>query len=69
MKADLARLLADARDRGWRVDRLRSGHHRLRHPSGATVITGSTPSCARAVRNAAAMLRRAERASMEESAR
>ena len=39
----------------------RSGHHRLRHASGALVFTGSTPSCARAVKNAAAVLRRAER--------
>ena len=61
MKRELARLLADARRRGWSVTRTRSGHVRLRHASGATVFTGSTPSCWRATRNVEADLRRAER--------
>jgi predicted RNA binding protein YcfA (HicA-like mRNA interferase family) len=62
VKRDLARLLRDARTRGWTVERTRRGHLRLRHPvSGATVIAAGTPSCPRAARNIAADLRRAER--------
>ena len=47
MKRDLRALLDDARRRGWSVDRTRSDHWRLRHPSGAIVYSGSTPSCPR----------------------
>ena len=65
MKRDLRALLDDARRRGWSVDRTRSDHWRLRHPSGAIVDSGSTPSCPRAVRNAAAAIRRVERSSMQ----
>lgn len=61
MKADLRRLLAAARRRGWSVEKTRSSHWRLRHPSGAQVTAGSTPSCPRALMNLRADLRRAER--------
>lgn len=61
MKRDLARLLTAARTRGWLVERTRGSHWRLLHPSGALLITGTTPSCPRALRNLAADMRRAER--------
>ena len=61
MKRDLAGLLREARGRGWRVERTARSHWRLRHPSGAVVVTSGTPSCPRALRNVAADLRRAER--------
>ena len=61
MKRDLRRLLAEARSRGWLVERTRSSHWRLLHPSGALLITGTTPSCPRALRNLMADMRRAER--------
>jgi predicted RNA binding protein YcfA (HicA-like mRNA interferase family) len=62
MRRDLVKLLTAARARGWTLSRTRGGHLRLRHPTtGATVVTASTPSCWRAVRNIAADLRRAER--------
>ena len=67
MKAELSKLLAEAERRGWVVDRTNGGHHRLRHPTGATVIVASTPSCPRAVANAAAHLRRIERATNMET--
>lgn len=61
MKADLRRLLKSARRRGWTVERTRGSHWKLRHPSGAVVVAGSTPSCPRAVLNTRADLRRIER--------
>jgi hypothetical protein len=61
MKRDLARLLDQARRRGWSVGLTRKGHWRLRHPSGAVVHAGSTPSCPRSLLNLRADLRRAER--------
>ena len=68
MKADLRDLLDDTRSRGWSATMTNRGHWRLRHPAGAIVFTGSTPSCPRAVKNAAAALRRAERISTQEIA-
>jgi predicted RNA binding protein YcfA (HicA-like mRNA interferase family) len=61
MKADLRRLLEQARRRGWQVERTKGSHWRLRHASGALVHTGSTPSCPRALLNLQAHLRRVER--------
>ena len=61
-------MAVNAERRGWVVDRTNGGHHRLRHPTGATVIVASTPSCPRAVRNAAAGLRRAERSNLSPTA-
>ena len=59
MRRELRDLLDNARARGWVAPVATTG--RLRHPTGATVYTASTPSCSRAVANAAAMLRRVER--------
>lgn len=61
MKRDLRRELEAARQRGWSVQPTRSGHLKLRHPDGALVFTGSTPSCARSLLNLRAHLRRVER--------
>jgi hypothetical protein len=61
MKRDLRALLQHARQRGWRVERTRSGHWRLQHRTGALVFTGTTPSCPRSLRNLRADLKRAER--------
>ena len=60
MRRELRDLLDNARARGWVVDRTGGDYWWLRHPTGATVYTASTPSCSRAVANAAAMLRRVE---------
>jgi hypothetical protein len=65
MKRDLQKLITYAQARGWTVTKTASGHIRLRHPSGALIYTGSTPSDHRAVRNAAADVRRAERLTQE----
>lgn len=61
MKRDLARLLEAARQRGWHIEPTRAGHLKLRHPDGALVFSGATPSCPRAVLNLRAHLRRVER--------
>jgi hypothetical protein len=61
MKRDQLILLAAARARGWRVERTRRGHWRLRHPSGAVVVAGGTPSSPAAGAELRARLRRAER--------
>jgi predicted RNA binding protein YcfA (HicA-like mRNA interferase family) len=61
MRRDLARLLREARGRGWRVERTARSHWRLRHPSGDVVVASGTPSCPRSLRNVAADLRRVER--------
>jgi hypothetical protein len=44
---------------GWRTEALGSGHLRWVPPEGRFVVTSSTPSDGRGVRNALAMLRRA----------
>ena len=67
MKRELAKLLDDARSKGWTVDRTKSGHHCLRHPAGGLVYTGSTPGCWRALLNARAAIRRAERTTTTET--
>ena len=61
MKHELRRELEKARNRGWSVEPTRAGHLKLRHPDGALVFTGSTPSCARSLLNLRAHLRRVER--------
>jgi hypothetical protein len=61
MKRDLQKLVTYAQGRGWTVTKTAGGHIRLAHANGAVIFTGSTPSDWRAVRNATADLRRAER--------
>lgn len=61
MNKDLSKLFRVARSRGWTCQRTRHGHIMMRHPNGAVVFTGSTPSDARAIRNAKADIARAER--------
>ena len=61
MRHELARLLRQARARGWRVLPTRGGHYRLEHHTGALVFASGTPGCPRALRNLAADLRRVER--------
>ena len=64
MKRDLHALFDEAERRGWVIERTRSGHFKLWHPpTGAFIYSGGTPSCPRAIANAAAALRRAERQS------
>jgi hypothetical protein len=65
VKRDLQKLITYAQGRGWTATTTRNGHIRLRHPNGALIYTGSTPSDHRAVRNAAADIRRAERLTQE----
>lgn len=43
---------------GWRVEPTHGGHLRLKHPSGALVFAGSTPSDRRSLANALATMRR-----------
>ena len=61
MRHDLERLLRQASACGWQISRTRKSHWLLRHPSGAVVVTGSSPSDGRALANLRAMLRRVER--------
>jgi hypothetical protein len=61
MKRDLRDLAEQASQRGWAVAPTRNGHYRWTHQSGAIVHSGSTLSDHRAIKNIAAMLRRAER--------
>ena len=59
MKRDLHCMLDDARQAGWSVKLTRGGQWRLTYPSGATLITGSTPSDHRGLLNLRASIRRA----------
>jgi predicted RNA binding protein YcfA (HicA-like mRNA interferase family) len=61
MKHDLKQLLRQAEARGWSLQLTNGGHWRLRHPSGAVVVTSSSPSDGRALANLRAQLRRVER--------
>jgi len=58
---DLTTLVHLARRQGWCVERTGGGHMRFRSPDPTApfIITSSTPSDQRAVRNMRAMLRRA----------
>jgi predicted RNA binding protein YcfA (HicA-like mRNA interferase family) len=55
---DLRRL---AEARGWRLERTGSGHWRLRHPNGQTVIASFSPGDSGHLRVIAGYLNRAER--------
>lgn len=59
MKREVARLLSLAREQRAAVRQTKSGHWQVRVPGGAIVVTGSTPSDHRAVKNFRAQLRRA----------
>lgn len=59
MKREVARLLSLARAQGATVRQTRNGHWQVLVPGGGIVVTGSTPSDHRAVKNFAAQLRRA----------
>lgn len=59
MKRDLKDLERIALRAGWDVTPTRSGHKKWRSPSGAVVITASTPSAPRAIQNIKGYLRRA----------
>jgi hypothetical protein len=61
MIRDLAQILADARSRGWQIEKTRNSHWRLRGPNNALLFTGSTPSDWRGIRNIRQAIRRAER--------
>jgi hypothetical protein len=61
VKRDLKQMLRRAEASGWSVAPTRSGHWKLLHPAGGIVVTGSTPSDYRALRNFRAQMRRAER--------
>lgn len=61
-------LFAYARLHSWRVSRTNGGHLRFTKPGRPIIHTCSTPSDWRAVRNALAMLARADRASVREVA-
>jgi hypothetical protein len=52
-------LARKARDEGWTIAATRRGHLAWRSPSGALIITASTPSDGRAYRNTCADLKRA----------
>jgi predicted RNA binding protein YcfA (HicA-like mRNA interferase family) len=55
---DLRRL---ARRHGWRLERTRGDHWRLRHPNGAIVIASYSPGDSGNLRVIEGCLRRAER--------
>ena len=59
-------LLAYADDHGWTPQRTNGGHLRFTKPGRPIIHTSSTPSDRRAVRNALAMLVRADRGRMLE---
>lgn len=57
----LALLFVYAADNGWAAMRTNGGHLRFTKPDRPIIHTSSTPSDRRAVRNALAMLARADR--------
>lgn len=62
-------LFAYAAAHGWTPKRTNGGHLRFTKPGRPIIHTSSTPSDHRAVRNALAMLARADRAPVQEVAR
>lgn len=61
-------LLSYAIHNGWKASRTNGGHLRFSKPGRPIIHTCSTPSDWRSVRNALAMLARADRASVQEVA-
>lgn len=59
MKREVTRLLAQCREAGCTVRQTKSGHWQVLVPGGPIVVTGSTPSDHRAIKNFCAALRRA----------
>jgi hypothetical protein len=58
-RKELKELLAAAREQGWRVKRLPSGHFMLYAPDGVNKVTvGGTPSDRRAITITVARMRR-----------
>lgn len=57
-RRDLKDMLRRAVEAGWTVTKTRGCHWLLRSPSGARVVTGSTPSDGRALLNFRADLKR-----------
>jgi hypothetical protein len=60
MDSNFRQIAEEALARGWVVDRTKR-HVRLRHPSGAVVLTSATYARGRGAKNFAADLRRIER--------
>lgn len=56
----LAMVISYARSHGWSISTTRGGHLRLTKPGRPVVHTSRTPSDHRAVRNAVALLSRAD---------
>jgi predicted RNA binding protein YcfA (HicA-like mRNA interferase family) len=50
-----------AKERGWALAHTSGGHLRLTHPSGAVVITASSPRSERCIKHTLAAMRRVER--------
>lgn len=63
---DVRRLLREMERSGWTVQRTRSDHYKLIHPSGEFVFMASTPSCHRWEKNVRARIRRIETKANEE---
>lgn len=57
MRGDFRELAQEARAQGWRVEETR-GHLKWLGPNGGVVISSSTPSDRRAIKNHVALLRR-----------
>ena len=59
-KRELDAVIRLALEHGWRVERTAIGHYKFIPPvkTVPAVVTGGTPSCARAMRNLLATLRR-----------
>lgn len=56
--SELRRIAQSAREAGWTVEFTRNGHLRFLAPDGdGIVVTGSTPSDTRSVKNCVARLR------------
>ena len=55
---EVAELLQKCRDAGCQISRGKSGHYRIKTPSGQFIFMSSTPGDHRAILNARSVLRR-----------
>lgn len=57
---EMNRLVREAKQRGWTVEKTPGGHWQFRRPGSPSLYSASTPQDVRTIANTAAMLRRHE---------
>lgn len=58
MNKDLDKLIGQAKEQGWEIQLKRSGHYKWVSPAGKFVVSSSTPSDPRAIKNIVRDLKR-----------